>query len=200
MPNYCSQCKTKLNFFSYSYRGLSDDGSAVVLCKKCRQDMVEKAQARYSPFQLSKGYTRIKAQLFLQVWRIPTFCVICSSQEDQLSKQMISLSNGTVTLSIPLYLCQRCYNYDFKPLEYIRYQLHASSLTLDIGNPAVAEKYVASLTAELSNIKRNVLENPDKIVETNIGKLPMSILHDSVAKLGVQDVKKVLPNDANFQR
>ena len=84
----------------------------------------------------------------------------------------------------------------------IRYGLDGHNLTLDIGNPVVAEKYAAFLTSELSTIKRN-LENKteplDFILPGGI-KMPFPpfILREYAAGLGVRDIRKLLPTDKDF--
>jgi hypothetical protein len=202
MATYCTQCKTKIGFFR-QFKDFSADYSIVVLCKACWRAAVERIQAKLGPFQISKGYTRVKAVLSLQLWQIPSFCIICSSQEEPLSKRMLSLSTGNMTMSIPLYLCRRCFNYNLAPLMYIRYRLDSNNLTLDIGNPEVAEKYLRFLNAELANIKRNFEGQTGKVELTIRGSnekfsVPAEMLRPHIDKLGVQEVRKVSPGDPDF--
>lgn len=204
MPHYCNQCHRKLGFLSYKYREPSSDGSWLVLCKRCRQDAVTKAHARFAPFQLSEGYTRIKAAVFPGAWRIPAFCTICSSEEGPLSQTLLSV----VGMSIPLYSCRQCSSSGLDAAKYIRYHVdpnHVGNLTLDIGNPAVADRYVAFLDSELANVKRN-LESRTEPLEATFGSgggtIPIypSIFRDIAAGVGVKDVTKVLPTDPSFER
>lgn len=204
MATYCTQCKEKIGFFSYKYREIYPDGSIILLCKKCRTKALAQVHNRFKPFHLSTGYTRIKAVLALQLWQIPQFCVICGSLEDNLSKIMISLNNGSVNMSIPIYSCRYCSKHDLNPLEFIRYNLDSNNLTLDIGNPDVAEKYLAFLNSELSTIKHNMKTQTDPvdfIVRGSAKKIsvPAAFMRDWAEKLGVQEIKKIIAGDADFQ-
>ena len=72
----------------------------------------------------------------------------------------------------------------------IRYQLQSSELTLEVGNPAVAEKYAAFLTAHLASTKQLLLSQKGSI-GSNIGQIPASILYNVANRLGVKEVKPV---------
>ena len=204
MSQYCSQCGAKLAFMSPKAVQSSVNGSSIRLCRQCRQDVVKKYHSRFSPFRLSEGYTRIEATVLLDLLRIPRFCVVCSSEKELLAQGTVSVSYGLGALSIPLYECQECTGAKVYPSHYIRYRLSGGNLTLDIGNPTVAEKYHVFLMEELSNIKHNLETRTDPIEFLSSGgaTIPFSpdMLRGIAAGLGVQEVRRISPSDVDFQK
>jgi hypothetical protein len=196
VSQHCGKCGDQLGFFSSKHQDWADDGTEVLLCKSCWLGVVDAAREAVEPHELSNGCTRITATVWIADWSVPVVCVGCGSTRGVMPKKTLEVPNGAyqmsqpITVTTPLYLCRRCAAIPLDPSRYIRYALDSNNLTLEVGNPVVAEVYVAFLAAHLASTQKALL-GLDGPVSTRIGNLPAGIFHDSARRLGVKDVSRI---------
>jgi hypothetical protein len=193
MAEVCSNCAARLGFLSRKYHDRTADGTDRILCSQCWGAVEPDWRAAVVPFTLANGYTRVEARVFLSNWHVAPLCVACGWAGEAGSTKALQLSNGTISLTVNLLLCARCTSLRLDATEYIRYALKASDLTLDVGNPALAERYVDFLKQDLEATRRVLLSQSGQ-VDAAVGgatmKLPAGFLHPAAREPGVTSVTR----------
>jgi hypothetical protein len=130
--------------------------------------------------------------------------MVCGQDQGAMVESVTQVNNGTVIVSMPIYRCHRCSRCKLDPLQHVRYRLSSNNLTLDLGNPEVAEKYASLLREDLDEL-RHVFADKDAStpVESYVGgtrmNIPLGFYRDAALRCGVQSVEKVAPSDPGFE-